>query len=155
VNKRELVDAIVEKLGPETSRKAVEDTVNAFTETVGETLKKGDTVSLVGFGTFKTSKRAARTARNPQTGEPVKVPAATVPRFSAGQGLKDTVATGRGARKAAGKKATVKKAAGKKAAGKKATAKKATAKKATAKKATAKKATGKKATGKKATAKKR
>jgi DNA-binding protein HU-beta len=150
VNKRELVDAIASKLGPDASRKSVEDTLGAFTETVGQTLKKGDTVSLVGFGTFKTSKRAARTARNPQTGEPIKVAAATVPRFTPGQGLKDAVATGRGAKKAGAKKATAKKAGAKKATAKKAGAKKATAKKAGAKKATAKKAGAKKATAKKA-----
>jgi DNA-binding protein HU-beta len=125
VNKRELVDAIASKLGPDASRKSVEDTLGAFTETVGQTLKKGDTVSLVGFGTFKTSKRAARTARNPQTGEPIKVAAATVPRFTPGQGLKDAVATGRGAKKAdVRRRPTAKKAGAKKATAKKAGAKK-------------------------------
>jgi DNA-binding protein HU-beta len=153
VNKRELVDAITDKVGSDASRKTVEDVLSAFTDTVGQTLKKGDTVSLIGFGTFKTSKRSARTARNPQTGEPIKVKAATVPRFTPGQGLKDTVA-GKRAKKTAAKKSGAKKAAAKKSGAKKATAKKATAKKATAKKATAKKATAKKSGAKKA-AKKR
>jgi DNA-binding protein HU-beta len=145
VNKRELVEAIAGKLGADASRKDVEDTLNAFVETVGETLRKGDRVSLVGFGTFEARKRKARTGRNPQTGEAVKIKASTVPAFKAGQGLRDTVA---GARKASAKKASAKKASAKKATAKKATAKKATAKKATAKKATAKKATAKKATRK-------
>jgi DNA-binding protein HU-beta len=118
VNKRELVDAISAKLGPDASRKAVEETITAFTDTVAETLRKGDSVQLVGFGTFEARKRPARTARNPQTGAPIKVKATVAPAFKAGQGLKNVVA--------------------KKVAVKKSTAKKATAKKATARKATKK-----------------
>ncbi len=60
-------------------------------DTVTESLKKGDTVSLVGFGTFSVKERAARTGRNPQTGEPIQISAAKVPTFKAGKALKDSV----------------------------------------------------------------
>jgi DNA-binding protein HU-beta len=63
----------------------------ALTEAVRKTLKKGDTVSLVGFGTFSVSKRAARTGRNPRTGAALKIKAAKVPRFKPGKALKDAV----------------------------------------------------------------
>ena len=60
-------------------------------EAIKKALKKGDTVSLVGFGTFKVGKRAARNGRNPRTGATIKIKAAKVPKFSAGKGLKDAV----------------------------------------------------------------
>jgi len=60
--------------------------------TITKALKKNDTVTLVGFGTFKVSKRTARTGRNPQTGEAIKIKAKKVPKFVAGKGLKDAVA---------------------------------------------------------------
>jgi DNA-binding protein HU-beta len=60
-------------------------------DTIGKALKKGDAITFVGFGTFKTSIRKARTARNPRTGEPIKIAKRRVPRFSAGKGLKDLV----------------------------------------------------------------
>jgi DNA-binding protein HU-beta len=163
VNKSELVDAVAQKVGDGASRKQVEDTLNAFVEAVGETLKKGDRVSVVGFGTFEARKRSARTGQNPQTGEKIKIKAATVPAFKPGQGLKDVVGgkkkAGGGAaaaKKSAAKKSTAKKSTAKKASTKKAApAKKATAKKSAAKKTTAKKAApAKKATAKKSTAKK-
>jgi DNA-binding protein HU-beta len=65
--------------------------VDEFTELVIGTLKKGDRVRFPGFGTFKVSKRKARVARNPQTGDPVKVPARTVPRFTPAKELKELV----------------------------------------------------------------
>ncbi len=139
MNKQELVEAVTAQLGPDASKKQVEVTVQALIDTISIALRKGESVSLTGFGTFEARKRSARNARNPQTGEKVRVKARTVPAFRAGKGLKDVVAKRAPApakKKAAGKKATKKKAAGKKTSGKKA-AKKAT-KKAT-KKSTAKK----------------
>lgn len=65
--------------------------VDEFTELVIGTMKKGDRVRFPGFGTFKVSKRKARIARNPQTGEPVRVPARTVPRFTPAKELKEAV----------------------------------------------------------------
>ena len=65
--------------------------LDATVDTIKKALKKGDTVSLVGFGTFKVGKRAARNGRNPRTGATIKIKAAKVPKFSAGKGLKDAV----------------------------------------------------------------
>ncbi|MGE3153380.1 MAG: HU family DNA-binding protein [Nitrospiraceae bacterium] len=65
--------------------------LEAFTAAVSSSLKKGQRVSLVNFGTFSVSKRKARTGRNPRTGEPLKIPAARVPKFSAGKELKAAV----------------------------------------------------------------
>ena len=73
------------------SKKDAEAAVKAFTEVVAEELKKGEKIQLVGFGTFETAKRAARTGKNPQTGAAIKIPAATVPKFKAGKALKDAV----------------------------------------------------------------
>lgn len=89
MNKTELVDAIAKKA--DLSKKDAAAAVDAFVETVSETLKKDDKVQLVGFGTFQTSKRAARTGRNPQTGAEIKIKASTVPQFKAGKALKDAV----------------------------------------------------------------
>ncbi|HEY5020391.1 MAG TPA: HU family DNA-binding protein, partial [Steroidobacteraceae bacterium] len=65
--------------------------LDATVDTIKKALKKGDSVSLVGFGTFKVGKRAARNGRNPRTGATIKIKAAKVPKFSAGKGLKDAV----------------------------------------------------------------
>ena len=73
------------------SKAAAEKALKAFTEGITGALKKGDKVSLVGFGTFDTSKRAARKGRNPQTGAEIQIKASTVPRFKAGKSLKDAV----------------------------------------------------------------
>ena len=89
MNKTELVNAIAEKAG--LSKKDAEASVNAFTDVVTEELKKGDTIQLVGFGTFSTVKRPAREGRNPQTGATMKIAASTVPKFKAGKALKDAV----------------------------------------------------------------
>lgn len=89
MNKTELVAAIVAKTG--LTKKDAEKAVVAFTDVIAETLKKGDKVALVGFGTFEARKRAARTGKNPQTGAAVKIPATTVPAFKAGKALKDIV----------------------------------------------------------------
>ena len=89
MNKTELVDAIAKETG--LSKKDSEKAVKAFVDVVSKQLKKKDKVQLVGFGTFETTKRAARTGKNPQTGAAIKIPAATVPKFKAGKALKDAV----------------------------------------------------------------
>jgi DNA-binding protein HU-beta len=89
VNKSDLVDAIAKSA--DISKAAAARALDATVETIKKTLKKGDSVSLVGFGTFKVGIRAARNGRNPRTGETIKIKAAKVPKFSAGKGLKDAV----------------------------------------------------------------
>ena len=89
MNKTELVDALAKETG--LSKKDSEKAVKAFTDAVSKELKKKGKVQLVGFGTFETAKRAARTGKNPQTGAAIKIPAATVPKFKAGKALKDAV----------------------------------------------------------------
>jgi len=89
VNKSDLVDAIAKSA--DISKAAAGRALDATVESIKKALKKGDTVSLVGFGTFKVGKRAARTGRNPRTGEAIKIKAAKVPKFTAGKGLKDAV----------------------------------------------------------------
>ena len=89
MNKTELVAAIAEKAG--LSKKDAEGAVKAFTDTVAEQLKAGEKIQLVGFGTFEVAERAARTGKNPQTGEAIKIPASKAPKFKAGKALKDAV----------------------------------------------------------------
>ena len=89
MNKSELVEALAKKTGA--TKKATEETLNAFVEVVEATLKKGEKVQLVGFGSFEARKRAARKGRNPQTGEEIKIAAATVPAFKAGKALSEAV----------------------------------------------------------------
>ena len=89
MNKTELVEEIAKKTGR--TKKDSEKAVKAFTDAVSKVLKKKGKVQLVGFGTFVTAKRAARTGKNPQTGAAIKIPAATVPKFKAGKALKDAV----------------------------------------------------------------
>ena len=89
MNKTELIDAMAEKTG--LTKKNAEAALNAFVETVSEQLVKGDKVSLVGFGTFEVTERAAREGRNPQTGETMTIAASKAPKFKAGKGLKDQV----------------------------------------------------------------
>ena len=91
MNKTELVAAIAEKAG--LSKKDAEGAVKAFTDTVAEQLKAGEKIQLVGFGTFEVAERAARTGKNPQTGEAIKIPASKAPKFKAGKALKDVVST--------------------------------------------------------------
>ena len=79
MNKTELVAAIAEKAG--LSKKDAEGAVKAFTDTVAEQLKAGEKIQLVGFGTFEVAERAARTGKNPQTGEAIKIPASKAPKF--------------------------------------------------------------------------
>ena len=89
MNKKELVLAMAEKTG--LTQKDCEKALNSFTETVEAALKKGDKVQLVGFGTFESRKRAARTGRNPQTKKEIKIPASKAPKFKAGKALKDAM----------------------------------------------------------------
>jgi nucleoid DNA-binding protein len=84
-------DLIVELAKVTGSKKMAGDVLDAALGTVLKALKKGDTVALVGFGTFSVSKRKARKGRNPQTGESIKIAARKVPVFKAGKGLKDAV----------------------------------------------------------------
>jgi len=84
-----LIVKIVKETGA--TKAAVGQFIDAFFDGIGKTLKKGDTITFVGFGTFKTSIRMARTARNPRTGEPIKIAKRRVPRFTAGKALKDLV----------------------------------------------------------------
>ncbi|HGJ5867560.1 HU family DNA-binding protein [Arsenophonus nasoniae] len=89
MNKTELINKVSEKSG--LGKKDAEKAVNAFTETVTEALKSGNDVQLVGFGSFQVKPRAAREGRNPKTGETLKIAAANVPSFKAGQRLKEAV----------------------------------------------------------------
>ena len=91
MNKTELIDAMAKESG--LGKKDTEKALKAFTDTVTAALKKKDKITLVGFGTFETRKRAARTGRNPQTGKEIKIKAATAPAFKAGKALKDAVNT--------------------------------------------------------------
>ena len=89
MTKTELVDKIAKdcKMSKASSNKAVD----SFIDGVKKALKKGDKVTLIGFGTFSVSQRKARKGRNPQTGSEIKIPARKVPKFSAGQALKKAV----------------------------------------------------------------
>lgn len=89
MNKAELIEAIATAtdLPKTTAGRALE----ALTESISEALRKGDSVTLVGFGTFAVKARAARTGRNPQTGAPLQIAAAKLPHFKPGKSLKDAV----------------------------------------------------------------
>lgn len=87
MNKAEFVDAIAKEAG--ITKKDAAAAVDAYSTVVGKTLKKGDKITLIGFGTFETVKRAARTGRNPQDGSQIKIPASTSAKFKPGKGLKD------------------------------------------------------------------
>ena len=90
MNKSELVEIAAKEA--DISKAAAGKVLDAIVAAVVKTVSKGDTVALVGFGTFKSSKRAARTGKNPRTGEALKIAATTVPKFSAGAGFKAAVA---------------------------------------------------------------
>jgi DNA-binding protein HU-beta len=89
MNKGDLVEAVTKVIG---KKKLAEEAIGCVLEFITKALKKGESVTLVGFGTFKVSKRAARNGRNPQTGKPIKIKAKKVPKFTAGKNLKDAVA---------------------------------------------------------------
>ena len=160
MNKAELIDVLTSKLG--TDRRQATAAVENVVDTIVRAVHKGDSVTITGFGVFEQRRRAARVARNPRTGETVKVKPTSVPAFRPGAQFKAVVSGAQrlpaegpavkrgvtaGPAKRAAKKAPAKKAAAKKTAATKAPAKKA-ANKAPAKKAAAKKAPAKKAANK-------
>jgi DNA-binding protein HU-beta len=171
MNKAELIDVLTEKLG--TDRRTATAAVEQIVDTIVRAVNKGNSVTITGFGVFEQRKRAARVARNPRTGETVKVKPTSVPAFRPGAQFKAIIAgkqkiaaagpavkrgvaapvSGGAAKKTAKKAAAKKTTAAKKTAAKKVTAKKAAAK-APAKKVAAKKAPAKKTVAKKTTAKK-
>ncbi|MEO5876172.1 MAG: HU family DNA-binding protein [Streptosporangiaceae bacterium] len=89
MNKRELVDALSERLG---SKKAAAEAVDAILDTIQSTVAKGEKVAITGFGSFEKADRPARTARNPATGNAIQVAATSVPKFKAGADFKNLVA---------------------------------------------------------------
>ncbi len=89
MNKADLVGKVAEKAG--LTKKDAEKAINAFVASVQEALVKKDKVQLIGFGTFEVKERAARTGRNPQTGEAIKIAASKAPVFKVGKALKDAV----------------------------------------------------------------
>ena len=89
MNKADFVNAVAAEAA--LSKTDAANAVDAIIEVVKKALKKGDSVSLVGFGTFEVRKRAARTGRNPRTGETIKIKASKIPSFKAGKALKDAV----------------------------------------------------------------
>ena len=176
MNRAELIDAIRNRLGVE--KRTAENAVDAVLDTIQRAVAQGEKVAITGFGVFEKVDRAARTGRNPRTGEAVKVKKTSVPKFRPGSQFKGVVSgavklgkvadaatkaaakstattarsTARTAVAGPSKAAKAARSAAKKAGG--TTAKRSTAKKATAKKSTAKKATANKSTAKKSTAKK-
>jgi DNA-binding protein HU-beta len=90
MNKDTLIGAMAEKSG--LTRKDSEKALNAFIESVSDALARKEKVTLIGFGTFSVVTRAARTGRNPSTGQPMNIPAKDVPKFSPGTNLKNKVA---------------------------------------------------------------
>lgn len=89
MNKSELISQIAQKSGLPVNKSR--DALDALLQSVGDALKKGDRVQLVGFGTFKVTERSAREGRNPKTGQPMKIPASKTPSFTAGAELKKIV----------------------------------------------------------------
>jgi DNA-binding protein HU-beta len=89
MNKQELIAKIARDTG--SSKAGAAAAVESLIDGITRSLKKGDAITFVGFGTFKTSQRKARTARNPQTGAPIKIPKRRVVRFTAGKSLKQAV----------------------------------------------------------------
>ena len=89
MNKTQLVEKIAERAN--ITKKKADEALKAFESVVTETLGNDETITLVGFGTFEVSARAARTGRNPQTGDVMKIAASYAPKFKAGKALKDAV----------------------------------------------------------------
>ncbi|MCH9696992.1 MAG: HU family DNA-binding protein [Gammaproteobacteria bacterium] len=89
MNKSELIDAIAE--ASDLSKADASRALSGFIDAVTNALKNGDSVSLIGFGTFSVKERAARQGRNPQTGQTIQIKAAKIPSFKAGKGLKDAI----------------------------------------------------------------
>jgi DNA-binding protein HU-beta len=89
MNKAELIDAIAESV--DLSKASASRALDSVIDNITNSLKRGDTVTLVGFGTFSVRNRAARTGRNPRTGETINIKASKVPGFKAGKALKDAI----------------------------------------------------------------
>ena len=89
MNKTDLINSVAASAN--LTKKDAEAAVNAFVLAVGESLKKGEKVQLIGFGTFEVRERGARAGRNPKTGEAITIAASKVPAFVAGKGLKDAI----------------------------------------------------------------
>jgi DNA-binding protein HU-beta len=140
LNRKELVDAIQKHTA--VARGDVDRVLGSLIQHTQVAVKKGDRVSLVGFGTFERQDRKARTARNPRSGEPVKVKATKVPRFRAGQGFKDVVSGKATAPKLTAAKAPAKATSSARASSSRATATKATASKSSRARATSSKSRG-------------
>ena len=148
LNRKELVDAIQKHTS--VARTDVDKVLGSLIQHTQVAVKKGDRVSLVGFGTFERQDRKARTARNPRSGAPVKVKATKVPRFRAGQGFKDVVAGKATAPKLSPVKSTAKATTARAASTAKATVSRATTSKATTARASSSKASTAKASTSKA-----
>ncbi|MFL6268493.1 MAG: HU family DNA-binding protein [Actinomycetes bacterium] len=148
MNRKELVDAIQKHTL--VARTDVDKVLGSLIQHTQVAVKKGDRVSLVGFGTFERQDRKARTARNPRSGAPVKVKATKVPRFRAGQGFKDVVAGKATAPKLSPVKSTAKATTARAASTAKATVSRATTSKATTARASSSKASTAKASTSKA-----
>jgi DNA-binding protein HU-beta len=146
LNRKELVDAIQKHT--QVARTDVDKVLGSLIQHTQVAVKKGDRVALVGFGTFERQNRKARTARNPRSGEPVKVKATKVPRFRAGQGFKDVVAG-----KAAAPKLTPPKAAAKASTAKATSTSRASGSRASASRASTSRATTSRSSTAKSTAK--
>jgi DNA-binding protein HU-beta len=146
MNRRDLVAALAERT--DTDRRTADAALQAFVDTVTETVATGEPVMISGFAKFSRVDRPARMGRNPQTGEQIKIKASRRARITALKGFKDAVLAGK---KAPAKKAPAKKTLAKKAPVKKAPVKKATAAKAPARKAAATKAPARKTVAKKTT----
>jgi DNA-binding protein HU-beta len=89
MNKQDLIDAVASEAG--ITKAAAAETIDAFFDTVTNAVVKGDVIQLIGFGSFSTGARAARTGRNPKTGEPLQIAAAKTVKFTAGKAFKDAV----------------------------------------------------------------
>jgi len=146
LNRKELVDSIQKHTS--VARADVDKVLGSLIQHTQVAVKKGERVALVGFGTFERQDRKARTARNPRSGEPVKVKATKVPRFRAGQGFKDVVAG-----KAAAPKLTPPKSTAKATTARAGTARAGTARATTARATTARATTARASTAKATTAK--
>jgi DNA-binding protein HU-beta len=144
MNRRDLVAALAERT--DTDKRSADAALQAFIDTVTETVSTGEPVMISGFLKFARVDRAARMGRNPATGEAIKIKASRRARVTPLKGFKDAVLAGKAAKTAPAKKAVAAKAPAKKTVAKKAPAKKAPVKKTVAKKTVAKKAPAKKAT---------
>lgn len=91
MNRRELVAQLAEKT--DFSQKDVDRVLRSFCEIIVDTLKKGENIRLIGFGTFTTKRKTARTGKNPRTGEEITIPASVTPMFKAGKGFKEKINT--------------------------------------------------------------